>query len=499
MDKKKRNFISCHCSIAASKIKESRIMKPGTSGMYGPGIYFAATPEICKRKALRTGFLVTCKVRLGISLGVMTYESSICPSLNYNTVRYQYSCNSTTGLVGGGVSNEEYVVYRSEDAKVISVQDLTQLNDNSIRTQFFNNQVSSLNKFYKKPYKKNTYGSSSSQGLGLQKYGGNYKPKNKGRNYRSPPVPPLSSPRYGGSSSNYKAKNQGYNYRDLPPRRSSPKYDRYSKNPRKNYNYNYPPRQGPSKNSGISFNSQPYSPNYNYSNSSGVGGSNQHYGNSYNSRSKHSRSSIYNRAQYDKKYLALQNLLENIPPQNHRFYSFGQNNQQNIERNGCYGKGLYFSTRPEKSDLQGATLMVYEVNLANTKTASFYDNRSKYYDSLAYQDENKDQVIFIPTENATCVRCVALYESGDFSQILLEEEKYFERNPEDRFASIYIQNLKDQIYGWDCEAFIDEDLEIAAKNDSESEELNDGRIGEEFDRWNQRDLREEQYNQYPYY
>jgi hypothetical protein len=64
-------------------IADSCMMKPGSRGMFGAGIYFCSKPADCQHKALRKGVLIKAKVRLGRCL--------ICRSANptLNKVKVQ--------------------------------------------------------------------------------------------------------------------------------------------------------------------------------------------------------------------------------------------------------------------------------------------------------------------------------------------------------------------------------------------------------------------------
>jgi hypothetical protein len=83
-------------------IADSCMMKPGSKGMFGAGIYFCLKPADCQHKALRKGVLIKAKVRLGRSL--------ICRSKNptLNKVKVQQvGCLSVKAPGGFAVSIDE--------------------------------------------------------------------------------------------------------------------------------------------------------------------------------------------------------------------------------------------------------------------------------------------------------------------------------------------------------------------------------------------------------
>jgi hypothetical protein len=103
---------------AARLISRSQTFRPGTSGMFGAGIYFAQSPEDCKGKAHKVGAVLRAEVSLGRSL--------VCKSaqrhLDARTLE-GYSCQSVKG-VAPAVSRDEFAVFDSEqvrDIKVVSV------------------------------------------------------------------------------------------------------------------------------------------------------------------------------------------------------------------------------------------------------------------------------------------------------------------------------------------------------------------------------------------
>mmetsp|Transcript_8322 Transcript_8322/g.20333 ORF Transcript_8322/g.20333 Transcript_8322/m.20333 type:complete len:250 (+) Transcript_8322:84-833(+) len=99
---------------AAMAIKASGKMRRGLSGMAGPGIYFAETPQHTNEKARGgSGYMVTARVYLGNSKHVYdpcheTYTS--LKAVGYDSVTIQ-----------GRRTGTEYVVYNWDQVKVLDV------------------------------------------------------------------------------------------------------------------------------------------------------------------------------------------------------------------------------------------------------------------------------------------------------------------------------------------------------------------------------------------
>jgi hypothetical protein len=91
-------------------------MKPGNHGMYGAGIYFAATPEAARRKARFDGsgddVLITAEVWVGIMLEVRAPMGH----LNMQLLR-SYGCHSVHGVGGNG---DEFVVFKAFRVRVMN-------------------------------------------------------------------------------------------------------------------------------------------------------------------------------------------------------------------------------------------------------------------------------------------------------------------------------------------------------------------------------------------
>jgi uncharacterized membrane protein YgcG len=103
---------------AARLISRSQTFRPGTSGMFGAGIYFAQSPEDCKGKAHKVGAVLRAEVSLGRSLVCKRAQTH----LDARTLE-GYSCQSVKG-VAPAVSRDEFAVFDSEqvsDIKVVGV------------------------------------------------------------------------------------------------------------------------------------------------------------------------------------------------------------------------------------------------------------------------------------------------------------------------------------------------------------------------------------------
>jgi hypothetical protein len=106
---------------AAMLILESRRMMPGPRGMFGPGIYFAPTPESAHNKTLHQGQILVASVDLGRTL-ILRQPTN---RMDLDTVTLA-GCQSVTGQ---SAPNRpwEYVVY--ESARVIHVRSRRRLID----------------------------------------------------------------------------------------------------------------------------------------------------------------------------------------------------------------------------------------------------------------------------------------------------------------------------------------------------------------------------------
>ena len=136
--------------LSGKLISDSKIMKPWKSGMFGPGIYFSDTVEKCRHKIVHgKDMLITAEVKLGISLNVLKSNRRVCRGLNYEKIK-KYGCDSLTAPPeGSGVNYIEYVVYRSQDVKVLTVISLNKLKNDNEYNQYVSNQANILNNFYK--------------------------------------------------------------------------------------------------------------------------------------------------------------------------------------------------------------------------------------------------------------------------------------------------------------------------------------------------------------
>jgi hypothetical protein len=109
-----RTLYHCTNRVAARAIQLEGF-HPGTSGMFGPGIYFAPTASAARRKATRDpSVVITARVWLGFMLE--------CPSaMNHLTADdvYAYGCHSIHGQTRN--TGDEFVVFDS--ANVVRMTD----------------------------------------------------------------------------------------------------------------------------------------------------------------------------------------------------------------------------------------------------------------------------------------------------------------------------------------------------------------------------------------
>ena len=93
---------------AARSIARSQTFRPGTSGMFGAGIYFAQSESDCKGKAHKVGAVLRAKVALGRSLVCKSAQTR----LDARTLA-GYGCHSVKGTAPA-VSRDEYAVFDPE-------------------------------------------------------------------------------------------------------------------------------------------------------------------------------------------------------------------------------------------------------------------------------------------------------------------------------------------------------------------------------------------------
>jgi hypothetical protein len=95
-------------------------MKPGSSGMYGAGIYFALTPDDARRKARSHGSVDDVVITADVWVGMMLEVKSPMAHLNGHLV-CGYGCNSVRGSGGNG---DEFVVFRPFRVKIKEISGL---------------------------------------------------------------------------------------------------------------------------------------------------------------------------------------------------------------------------------------------------------------------------------------------------------------------------------------------------------------------------------------
>ena len=101
---------------SVSSIRREGRMRPGLSGMFGPGIYFAESSHEASRKAHKHGAIIKALVHVGRMLVLDDTNSSLSPSELHNK-----GFNSVKAVEH--LSGVEYIVYNSED--VIAAWDVT--------------------------------------------------------------------------------------------------------------------------------------------------------------------------------------------------------------------------------------------------------------------------------------------------------------------------------------------------------------------------------------
>merc|ERR1711953_1145002 len=113
-----------HITSHGEEIKSSREMHPGSKGIVGGGIYFASSPDVCKRKCLSDGWLVKAKVLTGKAKPVQFFDASkskMVAFLNqYTLLRLKaegFDSIKVTGLRTG----DEYVVYSKDQVEILKV------------------------------------------------------------------------------------------------------------------------------------------------------------------------------------------------------------------------------------------------------------------------------------------------------------------------------------------------------------------------------------------
>lgn len=123
------NMILFHATNieAGESIMESKIMKPGESGRYGAGIYFAESEEICKRKTANgKDYLITALVKMGRCLRITANDQ-------YDITYKWLKSKGYDSVIGGPIPTSlEYIVYRSEDVIVLFGKDIRSLSPNNL-------------------------------------------------------------------------------------------------------------------------------------------------------------------------------------------------------------------------------------------------------------------------------------------------------------------------------------------------------------------------------
>lgn len=122
---------------SAQNIIRDRLLKKGTNGMFGPGIYFASSPQIAKQKTLHVHHFANTYVECMVDFG----NALILEEPNHNIKLEditKHGCNSILGRSQIG-HKWEFVVYESSRTKPISMT----LYSNNNNAQFESNQYNS--------------------------------------------------------------------------------------------------------------------------------------------------------------------------------------------------------------------------------------------------------------------------------------------------------------------------------------------------------------------
>ncbi|CEM31348.1 unnamed protein product [Vitrella brassicaformis CCMP3155] len=100
------------------QITQSGVMQPSASGAAGCGIYFAIRPNETQRKAHNHGCMVTAEISLRRPKHVWRGK---VPNVTYESL----AAEGYDGVIVHGFrSGVEVVVYKSEQVRVLSVQDM---------------------------------------------------------------------------------------------------------------------------------------------------------------------------------------------------------------------------------------------------------------------------------------------------------------------------------------------------------------------------------------
>ena len=99
----------------ADIILNTQVMKPGTAGVAGGGIYFATTPELTEHKAHRKGVILEARVSLG-----RVHELDRDGDHQMSLSKLQQMGYDSVCINRGHSSGLEYVVYEPERVLEIS-------------------------------------------------------------------------------------------------------------------------------------------------------------------------------------------------------------------------------------------------------------------------------------------------------------------------------------------------------------------------------------------
>lgn len=104
---------------SVESILNDQFLKPGSNGMFGPGIYFAATPFISKMKCTHIHRSIDAYILCEVDFGNALILEKPDTSLTLDSVK-QHWCNSIVGRSEVG-KNWELVVYESKRVTLIKL------------------------------------------------------------------------------------------------------------------------------------------------------------------------------------------------------------------------------------------------------------------------------------------------------------------------------------------------------------------------------------------
>jgi hypothetical protein len=95
-----KNLVHVTTKDIMKKIKQSNEMRPGKTGWFGDGIYFAESLEVAMTKSLAEGCFIEATVEVGQSLIVPKPQK--CYSMNFQRLQNEYNCDSIKAFTNSG-------------------------------------------------------------------------------------------------------------------------------------------------------------------------------------------------------------------------------------------------------------------------------------------------------------------------------------------------------------------------------------------------------------